>query len=119
MSINGSLRETSLADVLQLLSMGRKTGCLSLTHRGTFASVFFAEGRVTYASIVNRRERIGERLVQAGVITAEQFSAALDTQRKRPQSRLGDVLLGNGVVSRHALQQQIPAPGGEAGYLLV
>jgi tetratricopeptide (TPR) repeat protein len=118
MSINGSLRETNLADVLQLLSIGRKTGCLSLTHRGVFASVFFAEGRVTYASIVNRRERIGERLVQAGVITAEQLSSALDTQRQRPESRLGDVLVEVGLVSRDAIEQQIRAQVEEAVYLL-
>src|SRR3954471_21076219 len=98
MSINGSLRETNLADVLQLLAIGRKTGCLSLTHRGTFASVFFDAGRVTYASIVNRRERIGERLVQAGVIDAGQLRAALDAQRGRPDSRIGEILVEMGLV---------------------
>src|SRR3954462_8286184 len=109
MSINGSLRETSLADVLQLLSMGRKTGCLSLTHRGIFASVFFDSGRVSYASIVNRRERIGERLAQAGVITADQLRGALDHQRKAPDARLGDVLVETGLVTRNAIEDQIRA----------
>src|SRR4051812_28660392 len=118
MSINGSLRETSLADVLQLLSMGRKTGCLSLTHRGKFASVFFDAGRVTYASIVNRRERIGERLVQAGVVSAEQLHAALEQQGKRPESRIGDVLVEMALVSREALDQQIRAQVEEAVCLL-
>jgi tetratricopeptide (TPR) repeat protein len=118
MSINGSLRETSVADVLQLLSIGRKTGCLSLTHRGTFASVFFDAGRVSYASIVNRRERIGERLVQAGVITAELLRSALDRQRQKPDSRLGDVLVEMGLVTRKDIEQQIRAQIEEAVYML-
>src|SRR5665811_44520 len=33
MAIKGSLREAGLADVCQLLSMGQKTGCLSVTDR--------------------------------------------------------------------------------------
>ena len=31
MAIKGSLKEASLPDVLQLLSMGKKTGCLAVT----------------------------------------------------------------------------------------
>ena len=31
MAIKGSLNEASLPDVLQLLSMGKKSGCLSVT----------------------------------------------------------------------------------------
>jgi tetratricopeptide (TPR) repeat protein len=118
MSINGSLRETSITDVLQLLAMGGKTGCLSLTHRGTFASVFFDAGRISYASIVNRRERIGQRLVQAGVITADQLRSALEKQGQIPESRIGDVLVDMGLVTRDALELQIRAQVEEAVYLL-
>jgi hypothetical protein len=41
MAIKGSLREASLPDVLQLLSMGKKTGCLSVTHRSNFGYIYF------------------------------------------------------------------------------
>jgi tetratricopeptide (TPR) repeat protein len=118
MSINGSLRETSLTDVLQLLAMGGKTGCLSLTHRGKFASVFFDTGRISYASIVNRRERIGERLVQAGVISGDQLRSALQKHAERPDARLGDVLVEMNLVSREALEAQVRAQVEEAVYLL-
>ncbi|MGZ9909794.1 DUF4388 domain-containing protein, partial [Escherichia coli] len=33
MAIRVSLREASLPDVLQLLAMGQKSGCLSVTHK--------------------------------------------------------------------------------------
>ena len=41
MAIRGSLKEASLPDVLQLLSMGKKTGCLSVGHRGSFGYIFY------------------------------------------------------------------------------
>ena len=52
MAIRGSLREASFADVLQLLAMGRKTGCLSVTNRGQFGQIYFEEGRISFATIV-------------------------------------------------------------------
>ena len=57
MAIRGSLKEVSLPDVLQLLSMGQKTGCLSVADRSSFGTVYFSRGRISYASIVNRRDR--------------------------------------------------------------
>ena len=66
MAIKGSLREASLPDVLQLLSMGQKTGCLSVADRNNFGYVYFEHGFITYASIVNRRDRLGDILVKGG-----------------------------------------------------
>ena len=66
MAIRGSLKEASLPDVLQLLAMGKKTGCLSVTHRNNFGYIYFDKGRICYASIVNRRDRLGDMLVKSG-----------------------------------------------------
>ena len=60
MAIKGSLKEASLPDVLQLLAMGKKTGCLSVTHRNNFGSIYFDKGKICYAAIVNRRDRLGD-----------------------------------------------------------
>ena len=59
MAIRGSLREASLPDVLQLLALGKKTGCLSISHKSNFGSIYFTHGKICYASIVNRRDRLG------------------------------------------------------------
>jgi len=53
-AIKGSLKEASLPDVLQLLSMGKKTGCLGLSFHDSFGSIYFESGRICHASIVNR-----------------------------------------------------------------
>src|SRR5258706_14764997 len=100
MAIKGSLKEASLPDVLQLLAMGKKTGCLSVTHRSNFGYIYFDRGRISYASIVNRRDRLGDLLVKDGVISAEQLQSAIRAQGNSPDQRLGEVLMGMGVVSR-------------------
>ena len=41
MAIEGALADVSLADISQLLAMGRKTGCLSLTDQGNFGYIYF------------------------------------------------------------------------------
>jgi len=69
MAIKGSLKEASLPDVLQLLALGQKTGCLSIADRSNFGYIYFEKGRICYASIVNRRDRLGDILVKHGKIT--------------------------------------------------
>ena len=77
MAIRGSLREASLPDVLQLLAMGKKTGCLSVSYRSNFGYIYFDGGRISYASIVNRRDRLGDLLVKVGLISREQLDEAI------------------------------------------
>ena len=55
MAIKGSLKEASLPDVLQLLAMGKKTGCLGLAFHDSFGSIYFDTGRISYAEIANRQ----------------------------------------------------------------
>ena len=78
MAIRGSLKEASLPDVLQLLAMGKKSGCLSVTHRNNFGSIYFDKGRISYASIVNRRDRLGDILVKSRLITQAQLDEAIE-----------------------------------------
>lgn len=54
MAIRGSLTEASLPDILQLLSMGGKTGRLSLTYKEKSGFVFVENGRITHASFSGR-----------------------------------------------------------------
>src|SRR5215217_7161447 len=77
MAIRGSLKEASLPDVLQLLSMGGKSGCLSVSHRSNFGYVYFDRGRISYASIVNRRDRLGDILVKSGLLDQAQIEEAV------------------------------------------
>jgi tetratricopeptide (TPR) repeat protein len=118
MAIKGSLKEASLPDVLQLLSMGKKTGCLAVTHRNNFGYIYFDKGLISYASIVNRRDRIGDILMKAGVITQAQLDAAISAQGTHRDKRIGDLLVAQGAVKREQLHSQIRVQIEEAVYYL-
>src|SRR4051794_32453427 len=118
MSIRGSLKEASLPDVLQLLAMGKKTGCLSVTHRNSFGYIYFDKGRICYASIVNRRDRLGDMLIKVGLITQAQLEAAVATQDKRRDKRLGELLVELGALTLEQLHDAIEVQIQEAVYFL-
>ena len=118
MAIKGSLKEASLPDVLQLLSMGKKSGCLSVTHRNNFGSIFFDKGKISYAAIVNRRDRLGDILTKSGAITVEQLDVAIEAQGKQRDKRLGEILVGLGIISKEELHKQIRIQIEEAVYFL-
>jgi tetratricopeptide (TPR) repeat protein len=118
MAIKGSLKEASLPDVLQLLAMGKKTGCLSVTHRNNFGSIYFDKGRICYAAIVNRRDRLGDILLKSGAITPAQLQEAIESQEKQRDKRLGEILVGLGIISRDDLHKQIRLQIEEAVYFL-
>jgi tetratricopeptide (TPR) repeat protein len=119
MAIKGSLREASLPDVLQLLAMGQKTGCLSVTDRSSFGYIYFDRGRISYASIVNRRDRLGDMLVKARIIEPEQLERAIQAQaNEQRDKRLGEILVQQGAISRDDLHHYVRVQIEEAVYFL-
>ena len=118
MAIKGSLREASLPDVLQLLAMGQKTGCLSVTDRSNFGYIYFDKGRISYASIVNRRDRLGDMLVKEGVITQQELNAAIEAQSRHRDKRVGEILIEQGVLTREEVHRYVRIQIEEAVYFL-
>ncbi len=118
MAIKGSLKEASLPDVLQLLSMGKKTGCLSVTHRNNFGYIYFNQGRISYASIVNRRDRLGDMLVKNDIVSQADLDAAIAAQGKQRTKRIGELLIEEDAITREQLHQYIRVQIEEAVYYL-
>src|SRR4051812_6125518 len=118
MAIRGSLKEASLPDVLQLLSMGKKTGCLSVGHRGSFGYIYFDKGKIVYASIVNRRDRLGDMLVKKAIITQQQLDAAVDAQIRRRDKKIGELLVEQRSLTPDQLRQFLRVQIEEAVYFL-
>jgi tetratricopeptide (TPR) repeat protein len=118
MAIKGSLKEASLADVCQLLSLGFKTGCLSVADNARFGQIFFEKGRITYARIVNRRDRLGDLLVRDGVLAQSQLEEVLKEQSREPDRRVGELLVEHGYISRSDLTRYVRLQIEEAIYHL-
>ncbi len=118
MAIEGSLADVSLADICQLLSLGRKTGCLTVTDRSNFGYIYFKKGRVIYASVLNRPDRLGEILVKNGVVQPDEFSKAMEKQGEEGQKRLGEILVGLGALTSEELEKWVAVQVEEAVYHL-
>jgi tetratricopeptide (TPR) repeat protein len=118
MAIKGSLKEASLADVCQLLAMGQKTGCLSVTDRSKFGQIFFDRGRITYAAVVNRRDRLGDLLLRDGALTHDQLREVVEQQGHEPDRRLGEILVERGLLTQPQLEEFIRVQIEEAVYHL-
>ena len=117
MAIQGSLTDVSLADISQLLGMGGKTGCLTLSSKGNAGYVYFEGGRVIYSNVDHRPSRIGDLLVTNEVITGEQLTVAVE-QHQATGKRLGEVLVELGSVTQEKLEEYISVQIEEAVYLI-
>jgi tetratricopeptide (TPR) repeat protein len=118
MAIKGSLKEASLPDVLQLLALGRKTGCLAVADRHNFGYIYFDLGRICYASIVNRRDRLGDILVKNNRISAAQLQQAVDLQTEKRETKLGQILVEINAISQDELEEYMRLQIEEAVYFL-
>ena len=118
MAIEGALQDVGLADICQLLAMGRKTGCLSITDRSNFGYVYFREGRVVYASVLNRPDRLGELLVRNHVISRSDLADAMEVQSGDRNARLGEILVQQGSLPHDELRRFVSMQIEEAVYHL-
>jgi tetratricopeptide (TPR) repeat protein len=118
MAIKGSLKEASLPDVIQLLFLGRRTGCLALADRHNFGTIHFEEGHIIYAAIVNRRDRLGDILTRSGRITAQQLQSAIDQQQGDREHKLGEIIVQLGALTREELESYMRLQIEEAVYYL-
>ena len=112
MALEGTLRDFSFADILQLISLQRKTGVLTLKRDDNVVTLSFLDGCIVGASSLNQHteDRIGLILLKRGEVTETELEAALRRQEETLQ-RLGRILIDHHVVSdqtvREALEQQI------------
>lgn len=100
--LHGSLGSFKLADVLTLISMGRKSGTLSLTSDQRVASVVFVNGAVVYAGSNQEKLRLSAILLRKRKITREQFDAMDSLVRDGKQ--FGQIALQQGVLSEDQLR---------------
>ena len=118
MAISGSLDEASLADVLQLLSLGQKTGRLSVSDQSNLGHIYLEEGKITHAFLVNRQHRLGDILFKNGSITQDQLNEAMLVQEKHPDKKVGELLVAIGATTEAALKHYMQVQIEEAVYFL-
>jgi hypothetical protein len=104
MSLVGNLEDLGLGDILQIVSLSRKSGVLYLRNepdgdgRQTEGEIIFQNGQVIRATSTEASQNLGDILLARGLITETQLDEALAVQRAGGgKERLGNVLIRLGV----------------------
>jgi hypothetical protein len=109
MSVSGTLFKYELPTALELLSRARSTGILTITGEKGVATIAMVEGGVLFASS-HSTPRLGEFLVEKGIVEQKDLEAVLKLQRRKKVSQLvGTILQDLGLVSREAAELGIEA----------
>src|ERR1019366_7391453 len=105
MALEGTLRDFSLADILQLISLQHKTGLLTVRGPADTVTLGFLDGMLVSAESTAQRldTRLGTVLVKTRRLTVEGLARALEMQAQTLQ-RLGFILLKNGFCSAQDLR---------------
>jgi hypothetical protein len=105
MALEGTLRDFSLADILQLISLQHKTGLLTVRGPADTVTLGFLDGMLVSAESSAQRldTRLGTVLVKTRRLTAEALGRALEMQAQTLQ-RLGFILLKHGFCSAQDLR---------------
>lgn len=87
-----------LADILQFLGLGRKTGVLQLESGIQRKSLYFENGRAVYCSSGNAKEYLGQHLLARTALTEADIERAFAAQRASGR-KLGEILVESGLIS--------------------
>lgn len=117
MDLEGNLTVFEPISVFQLIALSQSTGELSLDVGDNLARVFFEGGSVTYAEINNRKIKLGEYLVQQGLVPQKELDKILVQNRKG--KKLGKLLVEQGVIDDEVLHTAIEEQIKEVVYEVV
>jgi serine/threonine protein kinase len=101
-----TLRRRTLPHVLFALASRRKSGLLIVQDGRRCKRIFLRDGAPEFIASSDRQELLGVRLVEAGLVEAEQVGAALARSVELDQ-RLGEVLVASGRLRPTALLRTV------------
>ncbi len=108
MSLVGNLEDLGLGEILQIVSLSRKSGVLQLSSRDREGRVIFHDGQVIRATSTTFPENIGDLVVRTGLADLETLKKALVLQQDGSgERRIGDVLVSDFKVDREAIETTV------------
>lgn len=92
----------AIADILQWLSLGNKTGTLTIINQNVIKKIYFRDGKIISASSNDKREYLGAYLINNGLIDEETLKKSLETHKKRKEI-LGRYLVKEGLIDEETM----------------
>ena len=104
MSLSGNLKTMDLAELLQWVAMGRKTGALAFVKDKTKNYIVFREGSIISSGSNEPTYQLGQYLLLQGKLTESDFKRAFELEQET-RGTLSPILVLQGFVSQQDLQQ--------------
>jgi len=94
MALQGTLKDFSITEIVQLIGQQLKTGILKIRRGKDLVEIHFVDGMIVhvYSNYRGKKDLIGEILVKAQLITEEQLERVLKIQ-KDTLKYLGEILV--------------------------
>jgi hypothetical protein len=108
MSFTGDLTTFDMFDLLAWVNGRKKSGTLRLTRRSTEKRLAFRDGSLHWSNSNDPRETIGQALVRERLIGEEALFKAL-LKQEADRRRLGEILIGDGLLTEEQLMQTLRA----------
>ncbi|MDK2970329.1 MAG: hypothetical protein PWP23_84 [Candidatus Sumerlaeota bacterium] len=106
--MQGSLQQVPLPEVLQFISMGKSSGILKLRRDRSEISLTISHGRIINSSALDRRRRIGDLLVNRGLLKRSELSRLLAVQRTvESDKRLGQILVERDIITEDTIRETL------------
>lgn len=108
MSLVGNLEDLGLGEILQIVSLSRKSGVLQLNSREREGRIIFLDGQVIRATATTFPENIGDLVLRSGMADMATLKKALVIQQRRDNTRrIGDVLVSDFGIDREAIEKTV------------
>lgn len=110
MGLVGNLEDLALGDILQIVSLSKKSGVLSLDSGGQSGTIMFLEGQVVRATSSQFKEHLGDILQKYRLIGRPELAQALEIQSGLAHHQpLGTILAQRFGVPRDKIEAAIKA----------
>lgn len=107
MALKGNLRDFSTTQLLNLISLARKTGKLTVNGSAQNAYLYFREGRLIHASTNTDDGHLTTMLFKTGKLTQEQAEAVNSRSGSSSDKAMGKYLMEARLVSRDDIVQGV------------
>jgi len=105
MSLAGKLEDLGLADIFQILSVGRKTGTLAIRGTKGTALIVFKNGMIVRAETDDLENSLAENMLKAGLIKDTVLYLAEEVKKELPSKSIAEILFDLGAVNKSILEQ--------------
>jgi tetratricopeptide (TPR) repeat protein len=115
MSLSGNLKTMDLAELLQWVTIGRKTGSLTFVQNKTKNHIYFKNGHIISSRSNEPTKQLGHFLLFQGKITELQLKRALEIQQQT-RAVLGKILIQEGFITQEDVEKALKGRTEEVIY---